>query len=68
MNKQPVWQHKDEPAFYNNTPKHVLFALLRDFAAQIDNSGSIDTGYETGSWISEAKERIGVLRSNGLLP
>ena len=65
-NKLPLNATKDDLQFYSKTPKHVLFAVCRDFAMSC--IGEEETLNNPSLMLKEIKERVRILRDNGLLP
>jgi hypothetical protein len=70
INKRPVYWSDDtreeESAFFEATPKHVLYALLRDFAAFADGD-SAEESWSTASWIKLARDHATMLREQHLI-
>ena len=51
---------------FEETPKHVLYALVREFAGLCDGD-SADRSWETGAWLKLAREHIAILRDGGII-
>ena len=62
INKRPLCFSPEEIQFFESTPKHILFTLLRDFAIQhVLDTGYVDTWPEDLSkWLEVAKDRIDI--------
>lgn len=67
--KRPVYfDEAREGDFYENTPKHVLYALARDFAAQLMGSDDLNDTTALVVALSTMQNRVGILQMNGVLP
>lgn len=66
VKKIPYTDNKLELEIFERTPKHVLFALARDFAIQ--HIGESEYVQNPSALIVEIRERIKILDENGLLP
>lgn len=67
-NKRPRYYNEaQESAFFARTPKHVLYALARDYALQV-NEDSGDVEVDMARHLEEMAERIDTIKANGLLP
>lgn len=54
LHKFPKFQSLEEQCFYEETPKHVLFELLRDLYELQTNTSDI----QDGEWLVEIKKLV----------
>ena len=54
LHKSPKFQSLEEQCFYEDTPKHILFELLRDLYELQTNTSDM----QDGEWLVEVKKLV----------
>lgn len=65
INKRPGFDSPEHSKWFSDTPKWVLYELVRDLFLAEANQGSEAEAPE--QWLGWAKERMKILKANGII-